>query len=330
MSRLVRMDQSGHTTVAEWTAEDAAARRGGGGRLPRRARPGLFRGGLAGRRSRRAGARAPARCSAGDPAPADRRRLTSVSSPAAATATSRKRGASRARPRLVAAPRHRPIADPDRAALDAVDGRAGGPVRARGRRAGLAAPGAGTDRARVARPRLGDPGAVRGSRGRRACDGAATDGHRPSRWRSACSETSSTPAPGSCTRRTRLVLEHGRARDLARGGGAARCSCGRAAGASTAIACGCRARAAAQRPYGAPAARAPHRRAGLHDGGEPGLLWSAVAAAPAAGQRMRARRSTPRLGKPRSAGGAARHIAGLEVCPQGQCLTGRKCRSCSP
>jgi hypothetical protein len=25
VSRLVRMDQSGHTTVAEWTAEDAAA-----------------------------------------------------------------------------------------------------------------------------------------------------------------------------------------------------------------------------------------------------------------------------------------------------------------
>jgi hypothetical protein len=25
MSRLVRMDQSGHTTLAEWTAEDAAS-----------------------------------------------------------------------------------------------------------------------------------------------------------------------------------------------------------------------------------------------------------------------------------------------------------------
>ena len=35
MSRLIRMDQTGHTTLAEWTADDSASGRGGGRRVPR-------------------------------------------------------------------------------------------------------------------------------------------------------------------------------------------------------------------------------------------------------------------------------------------------------
>ena len=42
MSRLVRMDASGHATLAEWTADDAEAVEPRRDRLPRAARPGYF------------------------------------------------------------------------------------------------------------------------------------------------------------------------------------------------------------------------------------------------------------------------------------------------
>ena len=34
MARLIRMDHTGHTTLAEWTAADDAGGRGGGDRVP--------------------------------------------------------------------------------------------------------------------------------------------------------------------------------------------------------------------------------------------------------------------------------------------------------
>ena len=74
MGKLIRMDKTGHTRIAEWTAEDADAAVAG---LPRAARRGLLRRRHARRGARRAGARAAAGRRHGDPAPADRGWLSS-------------------------------------------------------------------------------------------------------------------------------------------------------------------------------------------------------------------------------------------------------------
>src|SRR3954463_8172752 len=86
MSRLIRMDQTGHSTLAEWTAADAesgeAAVSGVRGArwvgAPARAGRRLLRRGQRGRRTRAAGRHAAARRRARDPAPPDRRRLDAV------------------------------------------------------------------------------------------------------------------------------------------------------------------------------------------------------------------------------------------------------------
>ena len=82
MAKLIRMDRTGHTTVAEWTAADPQAverrRRG----VPTRARPRLPGHGHHRPGPRRAGARAAGRRRHGDPAAADQRRLTGRRPPA--------------------------------------------------------------------------------------------------------------------------------------------------------------------------------------------------------------------------------------------------------
>ena len=81
MSRLIRMDSTGHTTLAEWTADDPAAvearRRG----VPRASSTaGYFAMVTTGEGHAEQVTRAAARRRARDPAPADRRRLAAVPS----------------------------------------------------------------------------------------------------------------------------------------------------------------------------------------------------------------------------------------------------------
>ena len=59
MSRLVRMDRTGHTTLAEWTADDPAAVEAAVTAFRERARPRLLRDGLDRRGPRRAGQELP-------------------------------------------------------------------------------------------------------------------------------------------------------------------------------------------------------------------------------------------------------------------------------
>ena len=76
MSRLIRLDRTGHTELASWTADDAASQRGGGRGLPPRARPGDAGERDAARRIGRGRARAAARRRAGRDAAPDRRGLS--------------------------------------------------------------------------------------------------------------------------------------------------------------------------------------------------------------------------------------------------------------
>ena len=75
MGRLIRLDRSGHTTLAEWTADDEGATESAVAAFRDRARPRHGRLGQQRRRHRRGRARAAARGRAGGPAAADRRRL---------------------------------------------------------------------------------------------------------------------------------------------------------------------------------------------------------------------------------------------------------------
>ena len=75
MARLIRMDRTGHTTLAEWTAEDDAAFATAVRGVPRAAGARLHRHGAGRAGQGHARARASARGRPGDHAPADRRRL---------------------------------------------------------------------------------------------------------------------------------------------------------------------------------------------------------------------------------------------------------------
>ena len=181
MARLIRMDASGHSTLAEWTAGRPGCVRGRGRRVPRRARRGLHRRRGRGRGPRHPGPRAAARRRAGDHAAPDRRRLTArMSAEAAPRRCSRplRAVAGRARPGPVAS------SAPTSASCAAT--RASGccwtlaytvPFIAAGvvlaGRAAARVPG----RARELRPRLDHPRAVRVPRRERA----AAEGRRATR-----------------------------------------------------------------------------------------------------------------------------------------------------
>ena len=77
MSRLIRLDETGHTTLAEWSAEDPAAFEEAAAAFRAELDRGYF--GIASLARRQGGAdhRAAARGADGDPAAADRRRLRS-------------------------------------------------------------------------------------------------------------------------------------------------------------------------------------------------------------------------------------------------------------
>ena len=167
MSRLIRMDHTGHSTLAEWTAGDQAAYDAAVTAFRRELDAGLHRRRLRGRGPRDAGPRAAGRRRPRDHAPADRRRL----------ALCRGR-APRARGRPLATPRDRPHAAHARAAVDADDVR---PRRAVLRGRGRAVPDRavlGAGRRDRARPGVDHPRPVRRARGRTPCGRAGPRNER--------------------------------------------------------------------------------------------------------------------------------------------------------
>ena len=78
MARLIRMDTTGHSTLAEWTAGDAEAEERAVAEFRRQLDTGLLRDGHRGRGPGAPGRRAPARRRARDPAPPDRGRVSSA------------------------------------------------------------------------------------------------------------------------------------------------------------------------------------------------------------------------------------------------------------
>ena len=125
MARLIRLDRTGHTTLAEWTTEDLAAREAAVAGLPARARQRHAGQRPSRGRQRRGGEGAAARRRAGGAAPPDRRRLVerragaADAPPAAPPERGRARGG---RCAVVARGDERADAAPRRAAVDGVDG----------------------------------------------------------------------------------------------------------------------------------------------------------------------------------------------------------------
>jgi hypothetical protein len=75
MSQVIRMDQSGHTIVAEWSADDPATVEVAAKAFRAELEQGYFAVVSRGEGAGGAGLRAAGRRTAGDPAQADRRRL---------------------------------------------------------------------------------------------------------------------------------------------------------------------------------------------------------------------------------------------------------------
>ena len=280
MSRLIRMDRTGHSTLAEWTRRRPGGRRGRRRGLPPRAGPRLPRHGHhrpgPGRAGPRAAAWTPTRssCAARSPA-AERWRPIPRSSPRPRPSTG-----GRASTRAPA---------PPRAAVDAHDGRARPPVRP-GRRGRSSGSSRWRRRSRSCASRT--PGSSRSSTRRAA--------------RTSCAGPSGPRRRGPSAPRSGLLgdLVGHEARDLhARTGSSsspaasgrgwsarrARCSCGRAGAA-------CTASASASPDRELPSAdRIAHlllalrsRRAGLRHVANHGVLRRARAgAAPASRGQMR-------------------------------------------
>ena len=126
MARLIRLDRTGHTTLAEWTAEDAAAREAAVEAFRRELDEGMLASVPRADGERRGGPGAAAGRRAGGAAPSDRRRLSGARarwrpSPAAAVPARAAAWPRGGRP-LVAPRGERADAAPRRAAVDGVDG----------------------------------------------------------------------------------------------------------------------------------------------------------------------------------------------------------------
>ena len=212
MGRLIRLDRSGHTTLAEWSAGDGGGTRGGGGGLPPRAGRGNAGERSEGRRDRRGGARAARRtpiswcCAGRSPAASGRARWRRpLAGAARAAGDAAAAGARGGRCPVVAGRGQRRLAAARWAALDRLDGVDRGRVHgARDRAAGAvaadAAGGAGVLRARLDRPVAA--GAARGALGcaARAASAAGEPAtRRPRGSRSGCSAISSATASGICS-----------------------------------------------------------------------------------------------------------------------------------
>ena len=139
MSRLVRMDQTGHTTLAEWTADDPHAVEAAVAAFRAQLDDGYFALISHGEGQRRTGTRAPRRRAACDPAPPDRRGLGTE--PAARRRAGHcQRVAPRAGGRLLAPARERATLRRAGRLWTLVDGRAHGAVRGRGAGARIGRP----------------------------------------------------------------------------------------------------------------------------------------------------------------------------------------------
>ena len=308
MSRLIRMDHTGHTTLAEWTADDPAAVDAAVRAFRDGARPGLLRDGLDRRGPRRAGPRAAARRRARDHAPADLRRLARPRGPRPSwPPRPSARGCPSAR-----AVHWRPLVDERRlrrtatlwtatttahvvpfvgagALLFAVQPLAL-PVTLLGLAHAWVIPELYAHRgANVVRPKRSAARGPGGDACRSGCSATCRPrGARPARARPASCSSAGASASGSSGR-------------------PARCSCAPAAGASTATACGSNdPDLPSRRPHRPPAARAAQRRARLRHGREPRVLGRAVARAPppAPDGPPRAGRRRPIGARPRPEGHA--------------------------
>ena len=210
MSRLIRMDHTGHTTLAEWTADDPASVEAAVAAFREELEQRLDRDGHARAGPRRARARAAARRGARDHAPADRRRIAGRRGSA--------RRAAGAGERLLAPARGRAAPAHARAAVDADDPRARRPVRPRAIGMVLLSPLAFAGLARRARARVADPGALRPARRERRAAAAAA----PRRSRARLARPARRPRR---PRRARAARAHrararaGPARHVARGRG---------------------------------------------------------------------------------------------------------------
>ena len=198
MSRLLRMDRSGHTELAAWSAGDSRSPRPRRNDLRRAARRRVHGRREAARPVLRAGEAAAGGRRVRAAAPPDRGRVVSAALPELEAVAWRRRTDERSlrlRERISAAYTTLYVTP-----LVLV---AAGLLLAR------AAPVPGV--CAGARARLGDPGAVREPRRGRGA-GAAAGARRtgPSRWRRGCSATCSATSERELQRRTGLALERGR------------------------------------------------------------------------------------------------------------------------
>ena len=268
MARLIRMDHTGHTTLAEWTAGDADAVEAAVAAFREQLDAGYYAVVSTGEGQAEQVRELPRGRRARDPAPADRRRVArrwrSSRRPSGSTGA---RGSTRAgcgaRPRV-----------------DADDGRPHRAVPGHRRRCWSRSSRWRRRSRRVGRPRVGDPRPLRAPRRERGQAQAARRRRRPSARRSGCSATSSATRRASCTRAPAGDRAR-RARRLARGGGgrAARragrpardCCCVSVPGPDLPVG----------RPHRAPAARAARGRGRLRHRGQPRVQRRPLAGAPA-------------------------------------------------
>ena len=278
MSKLVRMDQTGHTTLAEWAADDPASVEAAVQAFREELDQGYFAMVSTGEGHAEQVKRAAARRAARDPAPADQWRLSRPILPEAATVY------------------WRPRADGER--LDR-RGRLGRSRRSRTScRSSLTAAllcALSWAALPVALACLAHACVIPAlyAAARRERRAAAAEDHRGggADRAGACSATWSAMTRASCTRRPGSSWSAA-ARHLARrrGGRAAR---SRPQVRALLLRAGRRTRPAERRPHRAPAARAAHRRAGLRHGREPRVRGRRGACARGCATRC-ARRSTAR------------------------------------
>ncbi len=171
MARLIRIDGTGHTTLAEWSVDDPASRKAAVAAFRTELDRGMLAAVSAGRRDRGAGSRAAAGRGSGRAATADRGRVgpdAGRRGPDRSPGGRRSRGGARSRRGAsrgclgpVAAAVRSAEAAPRRATVDGVDGLRVRSVRRRRRRRRLARAVDASGRGLELCARVGDPDALR-------------------------------------------------------------------------------------------------------------------------------------------------------------------------
>ena len=288
MARLIRMDQTGHTTLAEWTAGDPAAAEAAVAAFREQLDAGYYAVVSTGEGHAEQVRELPLGRRARDPAPPDRRRVSAPPRPA------------RDRGRLLAAAARRRAPAPARPRLDAQHARPHDPVPGHGGAADGARAALVPGRRDRRRARVGDPRAVRQPRRERRPRRGRAPGDAPERTALGLLGDLLGHEARELHARTGLALERGAARRLARrrGGRAARA-------ARAAAACDCWCVKVDGRPSLPSADRTAHLLLALRED-EVGFATvanlafsgAAVARAPAAARARCGPRSTPRARAP--------------------------------